>query len=279
MKASWLILLLFISSHAGSQVLTDWETSAENFYHRVKNIEFFMDRFNHQPEGSGQIAEVKKEDTVAYLTWLKDRDGIILTLFDKQRLRKEGDAYIRKGDLRDFILQVNNPQQQQFLHFSDSGWYATLTLEATYQKKEVDVDCVLKVRRSQLGVYTWTMTSVYSKELALNEHFNNQLNFIPSVHGTDFMGVRLALSDPAWIRQIRAGDKPIPSHFLDLLASKELRLTQIRLITYHFLQIKDWVFSVRYVNRESRNAGWLVDRLIPLSEKEKINYQLEKRIN
>jgi hypothetical protein len=279
MKASFLILLLLIGSHASSQMLTDWETSAENFYKRIKNIEFFIDRFNHQPEGSGHVTEVSKKDTVTYLTWLKERDGTILTLFDKQRLKKEGDSYIKKGDLRDFILQVNNPHQQQFLHFSDSAWYATFTLEAIYQKKEVAIECVLVVNRTQEGAYTWAMTSMYSKELTLDEHFNNQLNFIPSVHGTDFIGVRLALSDPAWIAQIRAGDKPIPSHFLDLLASKELQLTQIRQITYHFLQIKDWVFSVQYVNRESSNAGWLVDRLIPLLEKGKINYLIEKRIN
>jgi hypothetical protein len=279
MKASWLILLLFISSHARSQLLTDWETSAENFYHRIKNIEFFIDRFNHQPEASDQLGEVNKKDTLTYLAWLKERDGTILTLFDKHRLRKEADAYIKQEDLRDFILQVNNPQRQQFLHFYDSGWYVTFTFKATYRKKEVDVECVLKISRSQLGVYTWTMTSVFSKELALNEHFNDQLNFIPIVHGTDFIGVRLALSDPDWISQVKLGDKSNTSLFLDLLASKELHLTQIRQITYHFLQIKDWVFSVQYVNRESSNAGWLVDRLIPLFEKEKINYLIEKRIN
>ena len=108
--------------------------------------------------------------------------------------------------------------------------------------------------------------------MKLDDHFENQLNFNPSVHGTDFMGVRISLSDPEWIKEARESNKLLTSRFLDLLITKDLRLIQIHKITYHFLKIDNWIFSVKYVNRESANSGWLVDELLSSSTENKNNY-------
>ncbi len=276
MNKGWITIIFFLlSMQAFGQVVTDWESRANNFYNRIKNIEFFMDRFNH---GRKELMHMDKIDTASYIKKLEERDILIFTLFDKQRLKNEGNKYISKSNVQDFIRQVNNPYQQQFLNFSDSGWYATFTFECEYKKKPVTIDCALKVNRDPQGVYTWTITKIFSKDLKLDEHFENKLNFIPSVHGTDFMGVRLSLSDPEWIKEARENNKILTSRILDLLITKDLRLIQIHNITYHFLQIDNWIFSVRHVYRESANSGWLLDSLIPASEEEKLNYVVQKRI-
>ena len=163
MKGSWIILLFIFWTPANGQVLSDWETRSENFYNRIKNIEFFIDRFNHQPEGSGKVVEVNKQDTITYLHWLKERDAVIFTLFEKQRIQMEKESYISKDNFNNFIRQVNNPFHEEFIHFADSGWYAALTFEATYHKKPVAIECALKVNRSKEGVYTWSITSLFSK--------------------------------------------------------------------------------------------------------------------
>ena len=270
MNKGWITIIFFLSSmQAFGQVVTDWEIRANNFYNRIKNIEFFMDRFNH---GRKELMHLSKIDTATYIKKLKERDILIFTLFDKQRLKSEGDKYISKKNAQDFIRQVNNPYQPQFLNFSDSGWYATFAFEGEYKKKPIAIDCALKVNRDLQGVYTWTIIKIFSKDLKLDDHFENQLNFNPSVHGTDFMGVRISLSDPEWIKEARESNKLLTSRFLDLLITKDLRLIQIHKITYHFLKIDNWIFSVKYVNRESANSGWLVDELLSSSTENKNNY-------
>ncbi|MBA4053983.1 MAG: hypothetical protein C0490_04655, partial [Marivirga sp.] len=52
----------------------------------------------------------------------------------------------------------------------------------------------------------------------------------------------------------------------------QLKIEMINKITYHFLQLDGWIMSVNYVNRESKNSGWLIDVLKPATVQEKVNY-------
>lgn len=263
--------LLLLASVAHAQLLSDFEIASENFYYRIKNIEFFMDRFNHSDEG--RVPNINKNDTTSYLKWLKERNTLLFTLFDKQKIRREGDQYVTHKNYADFIRQVNDPYHQQYLHFADSNWFATLKFAADYQGKPATIDCTLKVNKSSAGVYTWILSSATSQDLGIDESFKTHIPFTPLVHGTDFMGVRLALSDPQWIKKLReTGD--LPSRFLDMLTSKELRLQQISNITYHLLQLDNWIVVVNYTTRQDANSGWLVSELVPADAITKNGYRV-----
>lgn len=278
LKIACFSILFFTGQFASAQLLSEFEVASENFYYRIKNIEFFIDRFNHVAEGSGLAPEVNKADTVVYLAWLKERNTLIFTLFDKQRIRKERDAYVSRENYSEFLKSVNDPYDQQYINFADSNWYATFSFLAEYKGKPAIIDCSLKVNRSGKGVYTWVMSSVYSKELKIDEKLGDQLTFIPSVHGTDFMGVRLSLSDPSWIKAVQE-NSTAKSRFIELMFSKELHLQQINNITYHFMQLDRWIIAVNYTAREDANSGWLVSQLLPADAAAKRAYRTRLHVN
>ena len=165
-----------------------------------------------------------------------------------------------------------------YLHFSDTAWFAKVHLLAEHKGKETVIDCTLKVIQLQEDVFVWTLSSVYSEELNINETFFGALNFAPSVHGTDFMGVRIHLSDTSWVNKVRVAQAK-QSNFIDMLSMGTIKIKQVQSIKYHFLQIPNWVVSVDYTYRDSDNSGWLIDSLQPANDKQKQAYRREYRLN
>ena len=42
------------------------------------------------------------------------------------------------------------------------------------------------------------------------------------------------------------------------------------------MQVGGWVFTVGRFNRQTRNSGWLINRLLPVDAEAKRKYALEK---
>jgi hypothetical protein len=265
-----LVILLGVSLAQG-QVVYDWENRAENFHYRVKNIEFFIDRFNNQPEGSGSARAANPKDTAACIAFMKERDVKLFSLFDMGKLDKT-DQNLKKK-INTFFRDINSPYDPKFIRFVDTYWYAELTmtvLEGGHPKK---LRCIMQVVPLGQGAVGWAIKSFHSTELSINERFfTNKLTFPPSVNGTDFMGVRLALNNPEWTSS-KIGKPEMPnSATLQQLSDGKLKVESIGKITYHFLQLDGWIMTVNYVNRESKNSGWLLDSLKPATVEEKVKY-------
>jgi hypothetical protein len=105
----------------------------------------------------------------------------------------------------------------------------------------------------------------------MNDIGGNELYFPPSVNGTDFMNVRLALNDATWVNE-RMGKLVGKSKMLEMISDGKLKIDQIGKITYHFLQLEGWIMTVNYVNRESKNSGWLLDALQQANNQQKAEY-------
>ena len=57
--------------------------------------------------------------------------------------------------------------------------------------------------------------------------------------------------------------------FLTLVRSGQLKIDYISDVEFFFLQIPDYIFTVKHYERESMNVGWLISSLIECSEIEK----------
>ena len=249
----------------------DWESRAENFHYRVKNIEFFIDRFNNQPEGSGSAHAANPKDTAACIAFMKERDMKIFSLFDLGRIDKTDQTL--KKQINTFFRDINSPYDPKFLRFVDTYWYAELTMSVLSGGHPTKLRCIMQVVPLGGGAIGWAIKSFQSTDLAINERFHaNKLSFAPSVNGTDFMGVRLALNSPEWTSS-KIGKPEMPySATLQQLSDGKLKVESIGKITYHFLQLDGWIMTVNYVNRESKNSGWLLDSLSPATVQEKVKY-------
>lgn len=272
MRARFLItivLFVFIND-ASAQLAYEWENRAENWEYRVKNIEFFIDRFNNQPEGSGSAHAANPKDTAACLAFMKERDSKIFTLFDLAKFDRK-DVELKKN-INTFLRDINSPYQPRFLRFEDMYWYAELTMAAHSGGLTRKLSCILQVVQLGNGVLGWVIKSVHSSDLQIDERFRgNELYFPPSVNGTDFMNVRLALNDLSWVKE-RSAKLVGKSRLLELLAEEKIKIDASMKITYHFLQLDGWILTVNYVNRESKNSGWLLNLPRQATNQQKVQY-------
>ena len=268
-----IIIGAFVTEASG-QLVYDWENRAENWEYRVKNIDFFIDRFNNQPEGSGSTRAANPQDTAACLAFMKERDYKLFSLFDLGKIDRKDAAVKQK--INTFFRDINSPYQPKFIRFEDMSWYAELDMTVLSGGRSKKLSCIMQVVRLSQGVQEWVIKSFHSSELEVGERFRgNELYFPPSTNGTDFMGVRLALNDPSWTSEKSAKLVGAQSKMLTLLSEGKLKIEAIGKITYHFLQLDGWIMTVNYVNRESKNSGWLLATFQQANNQQKVQYLKE----
>jgi hypothetical protein len=255
-------------------MLYDWENRAENWEYRVKNIEFFIDRFNNQPEGSGSPRAANPKDTAACLAFMKERDYKMFSLFDLASIDRKDPAV--KEKINTFFRDINSPYQPKFIRFDDMNWYAELNLTVQSGGQSKQLSCIMQVVGLGQGVQAWVLKSFHSNDLDVGERFRgNELYFPPSANGTDFMGVRLALNDKSWTNEKMGKMVGAESKMLRMLSEGKVKIESIGRITYHFLQLDGWIMTVNYVNRESKNSGWLLATLRQADNQQKVKYLKE----
>jgi hypothetical protein len=60
--------------------------------------------------------------------------------------------------------------------------------------------------------------------------------------------------------------------FIQALEKGELEYVQVNKVTYHFLQVKGWAFTVQQFVRQDKNSGWLISKLTKADEGTKEHY-------
>jgi hypothetical protein len=260
------VILSFFTTvvNVHGQILTDWQTRTENFQTRVKNIEFFINRFNNQPEGTSDL-KTNNLDSLQWRAFREERQHQVFYLFDLQRLNRK-DTVLRDKVTR-FIAQVNSDTTPVFIHFADSSWFAQVDLAVTEKGKPDVLTCYLQVNKTKSGVYTWAVRSFLHQATKISERADSLLAFAPSVHGTDFMDVRLKLQNKEWIKSTNKGVGL--EGVLAKIYSGAITIEGIDKISYHFLQIENWHVSVEYVNRETKNSGWLMKEIREINTDER----------
>jgi hypothetical protein len=72
------------------------------------------------------------------------------------------------------------------------------------------------------------------------------------------------------------------SYQLEKLISKvknsEIKFVQVNTISYHLLQLENWLLIVDYFNRNEKNSGWLINTLLKISDEQKQAY-LKEHLN
>ncbi len=100
----------------------------------------------------------------------------------------------------------------------------------------------------------------------------------PSSEGTDFINLRKLFSaDKNKIRgflyrNFEAGKMAL---FIQELLEGQIDYEQIDHITYHFLQVDGWCFTVSKFLRDDPNSGWLISSLRAMNDREKLDYRVE----
>lgn len=253
------IVTFSFSTAAHGQVYSSQE---ENFAFEVKQIDEFFERFNDE----GTL--IKNYLLESYHRVEVNREDLLISLFDGKS------THIREKDVVRFIKQVDDPHNPVTLSFYDDDWYARVKCSVVYEKKERPLFLLLRVQKEKEGASKWVVHQVYADFLRTHEGNNPNASLNPVSHATDFMGLKKVFEDSENLKAY------LSSEFKDDQLSKlaiemqhnRISFQQVESLSFHFLQVEGWVFTVENFQRQEKNAGWLISELFQADAKEKKAY-------
>ncbi len=231
-----------------------------------KQVNQFVHRFNMEegPDGLPLSDTDKRYHNTAL------RKKLLPYLFDMSNPRTSGT--LKKY----FIEDVTNKKHPVYLNFLDKNWYAEVS--ATFKNNHgnnVNLILFLTLEKEGLGS-KWIISNVFDADLHQLFPTENKAGHMkyflhPQSHEIDFMNLNKAFDDPKHIEYYAATDYR-PDYltlFFYLMKTGVLKFENINSVKFHFFQIKNWYFELKYFNRNSDNSGWLISNLKYISEKDK----------
>lgn len=196
----------------------------------------------------------------------------LLYLFDRELFTTNRDSMTQQVNA--FIDTVIS--QQNTLCYEDGGWFAEVGCPCIYKGKKDTLTLYLKPEKIEEFQYRWVIIGAKGKLLQLTPARRNRgLDILPNNHEVSFRALsKIAQLGSNNILNYAERDY-VPdelSVFYALVYADALKIETTGQITYHFLEVPGYVFTVERFNRKGTNTGWLISRLIPLDEAEKQTY-------
>lgn len=259
------IALLCHNSAFAQYSLGASKLDATALFAQTKQLTQFFRRFNGEEDAKGNKLDsnsIQYRDTrlrTDFLGILFDKKNTTITDYMKQQ----------------FIKDVTDKQNKQFLSFRGNDWFAEVNAVFTYQKRQVNILIYLELEQSGLG-YKWVISNVYFDSFSQlffhpNTSDKSESFLHPMSHEIDFMNLRKAFVDPKLIDYYAPKDYN-PDYltlFFEKIKDGQLSYKTINNVKFHFLQINGWYFEVNDFNRSGFNSGWLVSAMLKISESEK----------
>lgn len=254
------ILSYCFSTPASSQLYSGYE---ENFAYEVKQIDEFFERFNNDS------TLIKDYISRSYEGMEVGREDLLVSLFDLKS------SHFDKNEVKNFIRTVNDSLKPVRLSFYDDDWYARVKCAVVYEGKKQELYMLLRVQKEKNGASKWVVHNVYADFLNTPNGNNPRAFLNPVSHATDFMGLTRAFEDPENLKGYLTSsfEDDHLSKFAIEMKNNRITFQQVENISYHFFQVDGWVFTVENFQRQEKNSGWLISRLIQANAKEKEEYK------
>lgn len=221
----------------------------------VKLIDEFMARFN---------GEKTRRDTAPETS---DRESDILRLFNKSKFTSLTDSNFLMAKAFAHDVVANDAK----LHFEDSCWFAKITCHGKMAKKEVSFYMTLNVEKRGSAMYRWAINDVEGDIFQTSrDKPHKELFIMPNDNEQFFMSVPKTTTEAYKLIDdyVKKGYKADAlSTFLALVRSNQLKIEYVSDVEFTFHQVPNYIFTVKYFEREDKNAGWLIDSFAALPVK------------
>jgi hypothetical protein len=234
------------------------------FAFEVKTIDEFIERFNND-----QYTLIRQYMEEKFPKKKLTRLDLIRTLFNYD------DPLWSKEDALEFSNYVLDQKDEKFLDFYSNTWFAQAECLVKYKGVPKKVNITMQVFVSdRTGAAKWVICGARAPFLDFSNRIDSKKFLNPISHATDFIGLRKAMEDKVFLKNYLSEDFK-ESHlnkYLAALASGDIVFEQISSITYHFLSIDNWLFTVKEYSRPGKNSGWLIQSLSKRTQSEKADY-------
>ncbi len=268
-------LLVSLAGCIHASILAQNKTlNGEEFRRRVHSIESFIDRFNSEEDNDGNHVSSAKNDLPSDVS-IAQRNEQIRALFDRQAFSEA--KHKNKELMEEFLKSVNSSSQQVKLNFYDRRWFAEVQVNVLYKKKPASVTLILQNEETQPKMSKWVIRSVMADFLMASLLKGNDKIIPPNSHGTDFIGIPGYLSQAGSVNQFAAQDLKMDptSIFFYAVANQEIEFQHTRHVTFHLLQVNNWILRIEEFNRNDANSGWLIAELLKADDDKKKQYAMQ----
>ena len=162
------------------------------------------------------------------------------------------------------------------LHYEDSLWVAKVKCRGKYKGKVVNFHIELTVEHRDKDMYKWVITKAYGDAFKLKPTRKaTKAMLMPDDHETNFMSLNRITTERDDYITYYANKKFVvdeTSVFFSLVYSGLLDIEYVSDLQFVFLQVPGYKFTIKHFERETNNAGWLIDSFKKISNKEKEEY-------
>ena len=269
------LLLCQLSSRA--QVFSNDDGAREAiFVSKVVQLDEFIHRFNNDSN-----SRIRKYYLDHHRPFNKSREQLIRSLFN----------YSQNWDsvqMDRFVRSAVNPQRPDLLGFLEGRWYAEATCNFLYNATTVEAVLILRIQLNPDGTAQWVIAAVKpdfvlgqdSPPVVQLSQAQRKIRFIqPAANDNYFAELDRDFSDKRNLAALFDADyfgRRYSGPFYQALIKDRIKFTGVKKLRYHYLQVRDWVFTVENYERETRNSGWLISGIRALSKEERSDY--EKRL-
>lgn len=213
---------------------------------RVKLLDEFYARFN----GKEQRKDVGEK--------YADRKSNILMLLDFSRFKsKEDSCFIAAEAFTNKV--VNN---SILLNYADPYWFAKVKCHGLLAKKEVDFLLYLSVEKRGKDMYKWVISDAEGSIFSTSRNIDHKELFLrPNDHEQSFMSLARTTEETSQYIDdfVKDGyESDALSVFLTLVRCGQLQIDYTSEVEFVYLQVPEYIFSVKHFERETLNAGWLI---------------------
>jgi hypothetical protein len=263
------IIMLFLVFSTTCGFAQSYEKEFETlFAWEVKQMDEFIERFNNNDKTLLKLYNQKLDPSVQFT-----REKMIKGLFNTEN------KSWNFTDIQNFINAVTDKQNPYYLKFYGDNWWAIVNCKVTWKGKPEDAILTLQIQKQPNGGSKWVITGVNAKFLhqqrladsvagkpypKLPEPKDATVSLNPSSHSTDFMNIDQVSRNKAntgsyFIHRSSYYDE-LPL-FANEIAKSQLLINRVSAISYRFTHVAGWSFDVQQYNRQTKNSGWLINKL------------------
>lgn len=259
MKRLLFIMLIVCAEveYASAQTNVFSQLDRSQYLAKVKLVDEFFARFNGE--------EVRKDVDENYL----DRASGILMLFDLSKFKSKADSsFVAAENFSKFTAE-----SEIKLNFEDKNWFAKIKCHGKFAQKNIVFDMFLCVEKRDSAMYRWAICDVEGDTFKTSRDKPHKEFFImPNDNEQFFQSIRKTTTETYkfiddFVKQGYKADAL--STFLALVRNKQLKIEAVTDVEFVFLQVPNYIFTVKHFERESKNAGWLIDSCKKTSNDEK----------
>lgn len=260
--------LLFLPIIAGAQSLNPLNAHLQAV--RIGLVDEFFDRFNG--DAAHPDIPTKNDDS---------RKKNLMVLLNLAQFTSKEDSLFKEAS---FMMEKVISDSVQ-INFSDTTWAAIAHCHGKLDGKNVKFDLYLTVQHRKLDMYKWVIAKVDGDLFGIvPKNDDERIMLSPNDHETNFISLRRATNEqPHNIERFmsKSFDYDATSVFTYLVYNRKLKIDYVEDLEFVFTQIPDYIFHVRYFDRENSNSGWLISHFYKTSQEDKdaFLYSLHSRTN